>query len=173
MPTLSALQVDVAEAEHVLAAVERASLRGVGLLRPAHISLAYPWLEPLDALARGAGLANEFGGCPAFPLRLTSLRAFPTRGHRTVLHLAPEDPKPLRDLAAALGADVRGYHPHLSVARVNHDVAAPSARAAVEDLVAPLLPVITTARTVTLRVQYDRRWWRVERTIHLAGEPTT
>lgn len=36
LPTLSALQVDVAEAEHIVDAVERAGLPGVGLLRPAH-----------------------------------------------------------------------------------------------------------------------------------------
>lgn len=170
LPTRSALQVDVAEAEHVIAAVERAGLPGVGLLRPAHISLAYPWLEPDEALGSGPSLLSGLGA-PAFPLRLAALRAFPARGRRTVLYLEPDDPEPLRDLAAALGIDTACYRPHLSVARLDHDVARPSARAHVEALVAPLLPVLATVQTLTLRVQYEHRWWRVERTVQLGAPP--
>lgn len=165
-PTLSALQLDVAQADHVLDAVERAALPGVGLLRPAHVSLGYPWLAPAEALGRGVALLHGLDR-PAFALHLSALRAFPSRGRRTVLYLEPDDPEPLRALAAALGVDTAGYRPHLSVARLDHDTARPSARSDVGALVGPLLPVVATARTLTLRVQYDHRWWRVERSVHL------
>lgn len=164
-PTLSALQLDVAQADHVLDAVERAALPGVGLLRPAHVSLGYPWLAPAEALGRGVALLHGLDR-PAFALHLSALRAFPSRGRRTVLYLEPDDPEPLRALAAAIGVDTAGYRPHLSVARLDHDTARPSARSDVGRSWARCCPW-SRPPAPTLRVQYDHRWWRVERSVHL------
>lgn len=164
--TLTALQVDVPEAGHVLAAVERARLPGATLLRPAHISLAYPWLEPVEAFGRVGPLERAVAGVAPFPLRLGSVAVFPPRRGRAVVHLEPEPAEPLRALAGTLGVDTAALRPHLSIARVDEHLVGD-----VTALVAPLLPIAAVARTVELHVQYERRWWRVEHVLHLGGAP--
>ncbi len=169
--TLTALQVDLPEADHVLATVERARLAGVRLLRPAHVSLAYPWVPAGEAFARLAELERTLASWSPFPVELRTVAEFPARHGRSVVYLEPSPAEPLRALARDTVGAADGYRPHLSLARITLDQAGPTAREAIERLVRPLLPISATARTVQLCVQYEGRWWRIEHVLHLGRTP--
>jgi 2'-5' RNA ligase superfamily len=158
-PARTALQVDLPEARGVLAAVEGAGLTGVTLLRPAHVSLAYPWVDPPPL----AALADAVAALALFPVRFAALRDWAAAGGRTLLYLEPEPPAPLAALAAALAFGATPSRPHLSVARVR-----PDRVAAVTALVTPLLPVDATVRTLQVRVR-DAAGWRVAEELTLGG----
>lgn len=164
-PTRTALQVDVPEAAAVLRAVAGAGLVGATLLGPPHVSLAHPWVDGPGWADHVPALERALSGQAAFPVRFGGVGVFAARAGRAVVHLVPDAPAPLRALAAAVG--LRLATPHLSLARVRAgDVQA------VADLAAPLLPVDAVVRAVEVRVQYDGRHWRVERTFTLAdGTP--
>lgn len=90
-----------------------------------------------------------------------------------MLYLEPSPADQLRALAAALVGAAADFAPHLSVARLTDEEAGAYAREEIEARVRPLLPVDATVRTLSVHVQYDSRWWRVEHVAHLGAPPWT
>lgn len=166
-PALSALQVPVPAAESALRAVRELDDDTIRLLAPAHVSLAYPWLPPEEALARLPALAEVLARQAPFPLRFGAVDTFPVRGGRQVVHLRPADPGPLRALAALLDGDPEAT-PHLSLARITDDG---RRAAAVRAAVRPLLPIETVVGAVEVRVRPEDGRWRVAETLVLGDGP--
>lgn len=150
-------------AEPALRAVRELHDATIRLLAPAHVSLAYPWLPREEAVARLPALTEMLARRAPFPLRLDAVDTFPVRGRRQVVHLRPEDPEPLRALAALLGGDPDAT-PHLSLARITDDG---RRAAAVRAAVLPLLPIATVVAEVEVRVRPEDGRWRVAGTIVL------
>ena len=167
------LQVDVADATHVLDAVASLQLQGVGLLAPAHISLSWPWLSPPEAAAAVPSLAAQLAEVAVTEVTLVGPSTFPPdRAGRRVVHLSPQPDGPLHTLRA-LACDGQApsdhpYTPHLSVARVRPDADLES----VQRTVALHAPLRARLSVVQLHVEY-RSGWRVEARLPLgvASQP--
>ncbi len=158
----TALQLDVPAAWPALEAVAALGLDGAVLLRPPHVSLAWPWLDGSAAAAALDEVAAGGARWAPFELMLSRVEVFAARGGAAVVHLVPREPEPVRALTAVLpgGSTDRA---HLSVARVARgDVGA--ARAAL----APLLPLRVRAATVEVRARV-RGNWEVVRRLPLGG----
>jgi hypothetical protein len=167
-PDRTTLLLDVPEADHVLESAGRLCLPGATVLRPAHVTLAHPWLPPAEALAATGRLDALLAGRDPLPVRFERVARFgPDRRGRSTIHLLLGEEAGVVELARALGLPLP--LPHLSVVRLPaHE---PSLRRA-EEAVARLLPVDAVARTAQLRIRYGS-WWRVEHVAHLGDPPGT
>lgn len=148
---ISALQLLVPGAEPLLDAVR--ALPGVALLEPAHISLGYPWRPAADAAASVPELIDAAAGVTEYDTRLLGPRTFAADGRgRRLVHVVPEDQRPVRVLAERLRADLREVH--LSVARLTPDADVEAVEAAVR----PLLPLAVRIDVLELTLRVDGRW---------------
>ncbi|MCI3950417.1 MAG: hypothetical protein K0R11_2351 [Acidimicrobiales bacterium] len=166
----STLLLDVPEADALLEAAGGRSPRGTAVLRPAHISLAFPWLAPGEAFASIDRLDAAARTSAPVPLQFDRVERFPPdRRGRTTLHLRLAKDEPVQALALVLGLSLPV--PHLSVVRLPGTDRTDE----LEAVLRAHLPLPAVARTVQLRVRYGS-WWRVEHVTHLgdrAGRPGT
>jgi 2'-5' RNA ligase len=160
----TALVILVPEAEPLLEAYRQrfdpASLLGM----PAHITVLYPF-EPPNLLSAGtiAALQALVASQPAFHLTLAEFGAFPE-----VLYLKPEPTEPLHRLMERIARLFPAYPPyggvhdqvipHLTVGPVSDPSQVETVRRAFEAVAAPLLPVQTWVRAVSLMDNAAGAW---------------
>ena len=149
----SALQLLVPGAAPLLDAVR--ALPGAALLAPPHVSLGDPWRGAEQAESSLEEVRAAAAAVPAVAAELTGPYAFaPDSRGRVLVHARLSPAEPVRELARALGADLRDVH--LSIARVLPE-GSPDAAA---DAVAPLLPLLVRVEHLELTVQRSGRWSR-------------
>lgn len=145
----SALYLVVPDAEVLLDAVR--GLPGVALLEPAHITLAYPWVEDPEVWLDAVQVAAA--GVPAATVVLHGPELFEQDvRRRTVLYAMLSDEQVPRQLAARFDAPLRT--PHLSIARVRRTGDVDLVAAAV----APLLPLTVRLDTVEVTRRDPTGW---------------
>jgi 2'-5' RNA ligase superfamily len=161
LPT--ALVVEIPEAEPAVGPLRDRLDPNARLGVPAHITVIYPFApaEAIDTAARQR-LADLFGSIFSFGFRLDQVGWF----GQDVLWLGPADPAPFRALTERVVAEFPAYPPfegrfaeviaHLTV---GHGQPVGDLRAA-EEVVRAGLPIVATARAVTLLTSEPGGRWR-------------
>lgn len=153
----------------LVAAVDRTAPGSVGVAMPPHVTILYPFLPSgrldegiLDGL-KAVAIENE-----AFAVRLAELRRF-----ERVLYLAPDPAEPFVRMARALNQRFRAdlpdgretsYIPHLTVG-----IGSETVLDSTEDLVAPLLPVTSQAKSLAVYAQQPTGVWYAVCSVRMAA----
>lgn len=156
----SALVVEVPDAEPLVgdwrAKHDWSAQRGV----PAHITVLYPFAptEKIDEQLHAA-LRELFATHPAFSFSLHRVARFPE-----VAWLAPEPPRPFKELIELVFArfpdypPYEGMHeeviPHLTVAEGGTDL-----QDEVDAAITPSLPIEAEATAISLFLEDETGWW--------------
>jgi SAM-dependent methyltransferase len=168
-PDLSALYVEVGEADRVVRDLRR-RWDPAGLAVPAHVTVLFPFLEPM-AIDPGveAALEEIVESVPAFDLELGRVGRFPD-----VVWLAPEPAAPFARLTDAVATRWPDHPPyggafeqvvhHLTVA----DGAPPELLQQLEVTLDASLPIRARVNEVTHSVR-ERGTWTVRRRYALGG----
>jgi hypothetical protein len=162
----TALVIEVAEAEPLVAGFRAAFDRSAALGAPAHVTLLYPFLDP-DAVADEElrELEAFFARRAAFEFELAGVCGFPG-----VLYLVPDPLPPFDALTRALaahypacppyGGAVADPIPHLTVAQSPPAPSLDEVAATFQVRADAVLPISCRAVTVTLLVKRGGRWSR-------------
>lgn len=171
----TALVIEVAEAEPLVAEFRAAFDRSAALGAPAHVTLLYPFLHP-DAISDEAlrELEAFFARRAAFDFELAGVCGFPG-----VLYLVPDPLPPFDGLTRALadhypaclpyGGAFADPIPHLTVAQSPPAPSLDEVAARFQARADPALPIRCTAGAVTLLVKRSGRWSRGPRFPLAAG----
>jgi SAM-dependent methyltransferase len=158
-PDVSALVVEVPEAEPVVGE-HRRRWDPAGVAVPAHVTILYPFLDPvaIDDVVRAA-LSEIAAGVAPFELSLQRVGRF-----EDVVWLAPEPAEVFAALTAAIvarwpshqpyGGAFETIVPHLTVA----DGAPPAVLDRIERELAPALPITRRVTQLTLTCREGGRW---------------
>lgn len=159
MAGLSALQVMVPVVDPLFTRLRPQLPAGAAVLDPGHISFGYPWLDPANGRAAVDDVAEALAAQRPAEVELDGPERFaPDRNGRVTVYLAPHHAAALHALAdavvAASGHPIDDYTPHCSLVRLP-----PGADpGALEDLVAPHLPLRTRLTSVRFQVQTTAGW---------------
>ena len=160
---LTALIVEIPEAEPVVGALRSVLDPSAGMGAPAHVTVLFPFL-PVEDLDDGVldRIGAVVGAVPAFPYRFSRTAWFDDR----VVWLAPDDDGPFRRLTGRVWAEFPDHPPfegafadvvpHLTIGQDRP----PDTLLAAERAVRARLPVTGTASEVLLLAQQPGGRWQ-------------
>jgi 2'-5' RNA ligase len=168
-PDLSALHIDIAAAQPVVADLRR-RWDPAGLAVPAHVTILFPFLAPAQLTAEAdRDLARIAASVGEFDVAFRRVGRFPD-----VLWLAPEPAEPFARLTDAVARRWPDHPPYGGAFEqvIHHLTVADGAPAAVLEALAAAvtsaLPVVERVSALTLSVR-ERGSWRVGRQYPLRG----